>query len=224
MTPHIKHILLGLLTAVVLLLITWKVIAWQGNIAHDQRVLAEEKLKNDLAIAKTQAQTTQTDTTALQNQVNRLTASNSALVASVAFLKSELADQRAKDAAASPTDLSVRWRAIVGVGQITATAQGILSDLPAAHETVDELEQLSEAEAELAQVKANSGLKDSALAAQTQVLVDTQAELATCKAVKVDTDAACKAQVAEVKATARKHSLIYAIGAFIGGIVFGRKL
>lgn len=224
LSPHLKHLILAGLGAVVLVVCLWKVAAWQEGQAHDQKVLAEDKLKNDLQIAKTQAQATQTDSVALQNQVSALAASNSALKASLSDLRSQMAVQRQKDAALAPEPLAGRWQGIVGVGQVTATPQGLLADLPAAHATVDQLEQLPEVKSELVASQANGVLKDQALVGTQQVLVDTQAELGTCKKVTLDSDLVCTAKLKEQAAKARKHSLIYSTIAFIAGVFVRGKL
>jgi hypothetical protein len=224
LSTHIKHVLLGLLAAAVLVVFLWKLLAYQEGQAHDQKILAEEKLKNDLALAKVQATATQTDTSALQQQISQLQQSNNALAVSMSVLRASLASQRATDAAASPTALSVRWQAIVGVGAVTPQGQSLLVDLPAAHATVDQLEQLPEVKAELVQVKANDLLKDQAMAQEQKVLGDAQAELATCKLVKTDADTVCVAKLKEQAAKARKRSIVYAVLAFVGGIFVRGKL
>lgn len=223
LTAHVKHLLIAGIAAAVLLLSTWKLIAHFDQVDHDQVVLAQQQLKQDQQQAKAQAGTTATDTAALQKQVAALQQSNNALQASLSDLEAQLASQRQKDATASPEALSARWRGLLGTGQITATPAGLTADLPAAHATVDQLEQLPVVQQELKDEKANSTQKDVVLAGDEKLLNDVKAELATCQKVQVDADALCKAQVKEVKAQARKHSLMYAIGAFIGGLIAGHK-
>jgi hypothetical protein len=99
-----------------------------------------------------------------------------------------------------------------------------LADLPAAHATVADLEGLSALKSELKLTQDNSALKDSTIDQQVKVLSDTKAELLTCQRTQTDATRLCKAQVAEAKATARKHTIWWAVGAFVGGLITGRKL
>lgn len=224
LTAHVKHLLISGIAAAVLLLSTWKLVSHFDQVEHDQVVLAQQQLKADQLQAKAQAGTTATDTTALQKQVAALQQSNNALQASLSALEAQLASQRQKDATASPDALSARWQGLLGTGQVTPHPNGLLADLPAAHATVDQLEQLPVMQQELKDEQANSAQKDVVLAGDEKLLTDVKAELATCQKVQVDADTLCKAQVAEVKAKARKHSLMYAIGAFIGGLIAGHRL
>jgi hypothetical protein len=220
---HIKHVLLGLLIAGVLILGLYKIVSWQEGKASQQKVLAEEQLKNDLAIAKVQAANTATDTTALQQQIQQLSQSNQQLAISLASLKANLSQQQQKDATATPSDLSLRWRQLAGTGAITPQGQALLVDMPAAHATVSQLEQLPVLQAEIQQTQATSSQKDLALTATNKVLGDTQAQLVSCQKVAADSDAVCKAEIAQKVAAARKHGIWAAVGSFIGGILLGRK-
>lgn len=223
LTSHAKHLLLAAIASVVLLLVVWKMVNHADQVDHDQVVLAQQQLKADQLQAKAQAGTTATDTTALQKQVAALQQSNNALQASLGRLEAQLASQRQKDAAASPEALSARWRGLLGTGQVTPQPNGLLADLPAAHATVDQLEQLPVMQQELREEQANSAQKDVVMAGDGKLLNDVKAELATCQKVQVDADTLCKAQVAEVKAKARKHTFIWAVATFIGGLIAGHK-
>lgn len=224
LTTHIKHILIGLLIAGTLLLLVYKIVAWQEGKASQQKVLAEEQLKNDLAIAKVQAATTATDTAALQQQIQSLSTSNQQLAVSLASLKANLSQQQQKDATATPSDLSLRWRQLAGTGTITPQGAALLVDFPAAHATVDQLEQLPVLQQQVALVTATSNQKDLALSATNKVLGDTQAQLASCQKVTLDADSVCKAEIKQNVAAARKHGIWGAVGSFIGGILLGRRI
>lgn len=220
---HKKHLIIAAMVVVVVPVLAWKVIAYEGGIAHDQRILAEEKLKNDLAIAKTQAQATAADTALLQQQVASLQASNNALRTTLAKLDADLANRRQQDAALPPDALAARWLALVGKGQITPQPQGLLADDVASHATVDQLERLPVVEEKLNETVANSAVKDAALKSTEKVLGDVRAELDTCHAVQKDSDAVCKAKLDEQKAKYRKRmGIIGAIGAILGYIVRGK--
>lgn len=213
MTAHVKHLIIAGLVAVVVLLVTWKVLAHMGNIAHDQSVLAQQRVVEDLEKARLQASATKADNTLLQQKMDSLTASNTALQRDVAGLRTQLAAQRNRDAALPPTELAARWNMLIGIGQVTPAANGLTADLPAAHATVDQLEQLPEKTAEIQKLTANSLEKDGAIAQAVKTLGDTQTELATCKATIPDLKTACDKKVSDVKAQARNGKF----KAFIGG-------
>lgn len=224
MTAHVKHLIIAALIAVVVLVGAWKILAYEGNIAHDQKTIAEEKLKNDLAIAKTQAQTTATSTIALQQQIAGLTASNNALQRDLASLRATLDQQRGKDAQMPPTELATRWNMLIGVGQIKPSTDGMTADLPAAHATVDQLEEIPVLRKEKADIQANSLLKDATLTQAQKTLFDTQTELGTCKNNTIpDMKTACDKQIKDLKAQARKgkfkafmYGAATALGVFFG--------
>lgn len=213
MTAHVKHLIIAGLVALVVLLVTWKVLAHMGNIAHDQNILAQQQVVEDLEKAKLQATATKADNTLLQQKMDGLTASNSALQRDVAGLRTQLAAQRDHDATLPPSELAARWNMLIGIGQVTPAANGLMADLPAAHATVDQLEQLPEKVAELQKLTANSAEKDGTIAQAVKTLGDTQAELSTCKATIPDMKTACDKKVSDVKAQARKGKF----KAFIGG-------
>lgn len=224
LSPHLKHVILGFILAVVVLAVSWKVVSHLDGVAHDQAVLAKAKLDADLQLAKTQAAQTQTDKTALQNQLNSLVASNAQLQASVAALRSQLANQRKTDATLAPDALAARWGTLLSLPptEIKPTADGLLASAVAAHATVDALEELPVLKQEEKEAIANSADKDSVIQSQKKVIADSETELLTCKKTITDQDTACKKEIKAVKAAARKHNFMSALGAFIGGFVLGR--
>lgn len=224
LSTHLKHILIGILIAFTLVFCLYKYVSWQEGKASQQKVLAEEQLKNDLAIAKVQAATTATDTAALQQQIQSLSQSNQQLAVSLASLKANLSQQQQKDATASPSDLSLRWRQLAGTGAITPQGQALLVDLPAAHATVDQLEQLPVLQAELQQTQATSSQKDLALSASMKLSNDIQNQLLSCQKVTQDADAVCKAEIKQKVAAARKHGIWFTVGSFVAGVLLGRKI
>ena len=226
MNRHVKHLIIAVLVAAVVLLGTWKVLAYMGNISHDQNVLAQQKLKTDLETAKIQAQATKADTILLQQKIDGLTASNLALQRDVAGLRKALADQRTTDAQLDPRGLATRWNEILGVGQIKFSPDGLTADLPAAHATVDQLEQLPEKVQEIQKLTENSAQKDEALTQYQKTLLSTTAELDTCKKVTVlDMKMACDKENKDLKAQARKSKLkafLYGAAAALG-VLLGVK-
>lgn len=227
MSPHIKHLIIAALVAAVILVTTWKVIAYQGNIAHDQKVLAEEKLKNDLDTAKIQAQATATDKAALQSQLNALSASNAALQRDLATLRAQLANQRQVNDSLAPDALSTRWSMLIGVNsaEITPSANGIVASVPAAHATVNALEEIPILQQEKKKIEDESAKKDNAIEQAKKTLGSTEAELDTCKNHTVpDAKELCDKTVAEVKAKARKRNIVVAVLAAIFGFAVRAKI
>lgn len=224
-SAHEKHIILGVIVAVVLLVGSWKVIAHLDGVAHDQAVLAKAKVDADKELAKTQAVQSATDKADLQKQLNSLAASNASLQASVAALRSQLANQRKQDAALAPDALADRWATLINVQstEIKPAADGITASVTAAHATVDALEELPVLRQEEKNAIVNSANKDAVILKQQKVQQDTDAELVTCKKTTTDQDIACKKEISAIKAAARKHSFIYSAVAFVAGIIFKTK-
>ena len=225
MSPHIKHLAIAALVAVVVLLCVWKVIAYAGNTAHDARVLAEAQLKEDLEKAKVQAQATAQDKQALQGQLNALAASNDALRRDLASLRAQLADQRARNDSLAPDALSERWSMLLGLpGQIQPSAGGIVASLPAAHATVNQLEEIPILKAEAQKTAANSSQKDATIGRLQAVQLDLENELATCKKTVADSAKLCDAKVSEQKAKGRKRNVVVAVLAAVGGFLIRSKI
>ncbi len=224
LTPHSKHLILAAIAGVLVLLISWKVVAHLDGTAHDQAVLAKAQVDADFQKAKLQAGQTQADKTALQSQLNNLAASNANSRAEIQALRSQLADQRKQDTTLNPNDLAGRWATLIGTSatEIKASTNGIEASIPAAHATVDALEEVPELKEEAKKQAANSVEKDNTLQSQQKLIASTEAELGTCKKTVVDQDTACKAEIKAVKATARKHAVWSAIGGFIGGLLFDK--
>jgi hypothetical protein len=221
-----KHLIITVLISAVLLLSAWKYFAFAGNISHDQKVLAEAQLKEDLDKAKVQAAATKSDNEALQGQLNALQASTAALQRELATLRSQLANQRQADAAMAPDALSLRWSMLIGLpaAEVTPAANGMSVSLPAAHQTVSQLEEIPVLKAEKAQIEANSAQKDVAMVQAQKALGSTADELATCKKTVLDSDALCKVTVAEVKAKNRKRNIVISVLAAIGGFLLRSKI
>jgi chromosome segregation ATPase len=226
MTSHIKHLIIAGLVAVVVCAVAWKAFAFYGNKAHDDRVLAEQTVKEDLEKAKVQAAATASDKQALQGQLTALAASNDALRRDMAALRSELANQRSKNDSMAPSDLSAHWSMLIGLpGEVTPAANGILATLPAAHATVNQLEEIPVLKGEKKKIADDSAKKDDAIAQALKTLGSTTAELDTCKNHTVpDAKKACDKEISEVKAKARKRNLFVAIVAAVGGFILRTKI
>src|SRR5690348_15998136 len=102
MSAHIKHLVIAGLVAAVVLLVAYKSLAYWGNVKHDDVVLAQQTLKEDLDKAKVQAAATRADNEALQGQLNALQASTAALQRELATLRAQLANQRQANDAMPP--------------------------------------------------------------------------------------------------------------------------
>lgn len=105
-------------------------------------------------------------------------------------------------------------------GEITASGNDVTLDLPSARGVVSRLDELPVAQANLEDTQKK-------LTNETQIATDAQKAVMDAKDViaakdeqLVDADKACKAQVANVKAQARKRNLKYMLlgGAIIEGI------
>ncbi len=226
LTPHLKHLILAVIAGVLILLISWKVIAHLDGTAHDQAVLAKAQVDADLQKAKLQSQQTQVDKTALQNQLNILAQSNANLASKVSSLQNQLSDQRKQDASLNPNDLAGRWAGLVGFApsEIQPTLTGLSVSLNASHSTVDALEEIPVIKQEEQALKDNSVQKDNTIGSLQKTLGSTEAELNTCKQTVKDQDVACKAEIKAVKAAERKHNVWATIGGIIVGIFVEKKI
>lgn len=220
-----KHLVIVVVIAVAVLFIVFKVVSHFDGVAHDKRVLAEEQVKEDLQKAQLQAAQSKTDTAALQTQLNTLAASNQALQAGIAQLRSQLASQRQKDSVMPPSDLADRWHMLVPDGQIKLLPDGLEADLPAAHATVSALEEIPVLKTEKERIENNSSLKDETISRALKVRDDKDAELVTCKKTLQDDENKYNEKIKEIRAKDLKRGMWATIGGFISGVIFGaRKL
>jgi hypothetical protein len=163
---------------------------WKAVVAADQQRLA-------------------TDEANWAQQFQALTAQNTQLLSAIQTRDAALVVQQKKDATLSANEAAQRLseQTKAAPGEVTAQGNNLLVDLPISRQIVTSLDQLPVLVANLADMKTQ-------LANETTIANNAQADATAQKKINTDQVEACKAQVADVKAQARKSKTK------IGGIMF----
>lgn len=183
-----------------------------------EQALAAQKV-SDAQNAATVAQVTQQYAVIVQS----LQAQNASLAAAVASRQTALVAQQKTDATLPLTDLSNRLKTLGNAPDGTVLSDGnyVKITQPGAVAVVQTLETLPVLQSDL---KDEMALAGAAQAAQKQgeVVIEAQGkEITGLNLTLVDADKQCKAQIAEVKATARKGKIKWFKIGFVTGFVSG---
>jgi hypothetical protein len=210
-----------LLIVLVLVVLSWFALGKVQSVlaAHDNANLAQAKVtaavqqeKND-ALAKQIAQD-KADYTALSTQVQ---ARDAQLVQLQATLVTALARQQKVDATLPPTELVARWNKLVPQAGATVTnGQVTLSDSGAVA-TVVALERAPELDKQLAASNEELINAKKLVAAEGTQITDLTTSVAGLRVQITDNQAVCQAQIAVVKAEARRSKRRW----FYAGVVVG---
>lgn len=221
-----KTVAIVIIVAVVVLGVTWKLIASSDQQAHDRNVLAQEQLKLDksaerAALAQAQADKASSDAIVAQKdaQITVLIGQNRQLMAA-------LGARQTQDATLPLPELGQRLETLVGAvpGDVKPLPDGLSLNTSASRKTVILLEEVP--------------VSRQMIANQEQIITDTKAQLSSvqtalsssgaaleaCQRTQVSADAACKSQIAEVKASGRKRNIVIAVIAAIGGFVLRGRI
>ena len=198
-----------------------------------ESVIAKDRAANDSkwqAILAAQTQQTSALQTQLTKDEQSFAQQNAALLQTIAQLSAQRTARDTQtqkqvqvDANLSAVDTAARLAQQTNAAAQEVTVQGasILLDLPIARSVVASLDTLSSVQADLADVNGE-------LAAETTVAQNNAADAAEQKkliaAMTVqasDADKTCKADVAKLKADARKSKLRWFGAGFIAGLITG---
>lgn len=220
-----KHLALALIIAGACLLVAFKLVAHFDGVAHDERVIAEEKLKQDQAAQKAADLQAVKDRQAYDALKSQLDLQNAALRSQITTLMTALASRQNQDRALPPSELAQRWTELIGgvPGDIKPLPDGLLAPLPAARQTVVLLEEIPVDRQTIGNQEKIIANDKAELSSLQTAFSSTQDALDACRKTQVSQDAACKAAIAEVKASARKRSIWYSVISFVAGAIWGNK-
>jgi len=182
------------------------------------------QVQQAIIVAQTNAQETakveaQAEAQAIQYKqlTDKVQAQNDKLAQANAALIAALSVQQKKDAEMDIPQLAQRWTQLVpSVGLSTTDGHLEISDI-GAHTTVSQLEQVPTLTAELA-AEQTKELNDLSLLTSANTRIDTLNQNVTLLNTQItDNQNVCKAQIAEVKAKARKSKWHF----FEAGVVVG---
>jgi len=191
-----------------------------ANLKQAQVVAAAQEDKN--AAIAAQVASDNATFTALQAKVQ---AQNAALVQANIALSTTLTKQQKIDATLPPTDLAARWNTLVPQAEVTVTPNGVTLPETGAMATVQQLEIIPVQQKEITNDQTLIANGNALAVAQTKQVTDLTAQVTGLKLQSVDDAKVCQAQIAVVKADARRSKRRWFAAGFVAGIatrIFGK--
>jgi len=191
-----------------------------ANLKQAQVVAAAQEDKN--AAIAAQVASDNATFTALQAKVQ---AQNAALVQANIALSTALTKQQKIDATLPPTDLAARWNTLVPQAEVTVTTNGVTLPETGAMATVQQLEIIPVQQKEITNDQTLIANGNALAVAQTKQVTDLTAQVTGLKLQSVDDAKVCQAQIAVVKADARRSKRRWFAAGFVAGIatrIFGK--
>jgi hypothetical protein len=191
-----------------------------ANLKQAQTIAAVQSQK-DAAIAAQVA----SDKAAFDALQTKLQAEDAALVQANVALATALTKQQKTDATLPPTDLVARWNSLVPSANVTVSTNGETLPNSGAVATVQQLEIIPVQQQELTNEQTLVANGNTLAVAQAKQVTDLTAQVTGLKLQSIDDAKVCQAQIAVVKADARKSKRRWFIAGFVAGIatrIFGK--
>jgi hypothetical protein len=191
-----------------------------ANLKQAQIVATAQEDKNAAIAAQVAS-----DKAAFDALQAKLQAQDAALVQANVALATALTKQQKVDSQMNPSELVDRWNVLVPNAQATPVAAGVNVSSAGALATVTQLELIPAQQQELVNDHALIANADTLAVAQTKQVTDLTVQVTGLKLQSVDDAKVCQAQIAVVKADARKSKRRWFIAGFVAGIatrIFGK--
>ena len=185
------------------------------------QTVASVQSQKDAAIAA-QAAADKATFDALQAKVQ---AQDEALINANVALATTLTKQQKTDATLPTTGLVARWNALVPQAAASVTPNGVTLPNTGAIATVQQLEIIPVQQEEITNEQTLVANGNALAVVQTKQVTDLTAQVTGLKLQSIDDAKVCQAQIAVVKADARKSKRRYFIAGFVAGIatrIFGK--
>ena len=188
---------------------------------HDNANLQQAQVVAQVQHDKTAAIAAQVAQQAAQYQAlaDKVQAQNAALVQANTELATALAKQQRTDASLPPTELVNRWSTLVPQAKPTVTPSGVALDTPSAVATVQALEAVPVLTAQVSNTQKELDNAQSLVTAEGQQVVTLNTEVGSLRTQLGDNQAVCQAQIAVVRAEARKSKRRWFLVGFVTGFV-----
>ena len=188
---------------------------------HDSAALAQAQTTLQAQQSKDAALATQATQQAQQYAAlaTKVDAENAALVNANATLSAALTKQQKTDATLPPTELAARWNTLVPQAKPTVTPSGLAVDTPGAVATVVQLESVPVLSTQLENERTQLGNTQALLTASTGQTTTLNQEISGLHLELQDETKVCTAQVALVKAEARRSKRKWFLAGLIAGFL-----
>ena len=191
-----------------------------ANLKQAQVIAAQDASKNAAIAAQVAS-----DKAAFDALQTKLQAEDAALVQANVALATALTKQQKIDATLPPTDLVARWNTLVPSANVTVSTNGETLPNSGAVATVQQLEIIPVQQEEIINEQTLVANGNALAVAQAKQVTDLTAQVTGLKLQSIDDAKVCQAQIAVVKADARKSKRRYFIAGFVAGIatrIFGK--
>jgi hypothetical protein len=178
------------------------------------QVIANSDAAKNAAIAAQVA----SDKAAFDALQAKLQAQDAALIQANVALATALTKQQKVDATLPPTDLMARWNTLVPNAGVSVSNGQAVIPMTGAVATVQQLEIIPAQQEEITNDQTLIANGNALAVAQTKQVNDLTAEVTGLKLQSVDDAKVCQAQIAVVKADARKSKRRWFIAGFVAGI------
>lgn len=222
-----------IIVLLVLLAGSWLGNHWLNIKADDARQLAnvaEQQLNNQKAKDVQLASQVSQLNTQYQNVVSQLSAQNAQLAAAVTSRTVVLQQQQATDKTMPLLDLGNRWAALAGIAptELRESAAGITVSDTGARQTVEQLEQVPVLTKNLRDETTIADGREQEIDKANALVGGLTQQVSGLNLTISDDAKVCKAQIASVKADARKSkSKWFKVGVvvgFVGGLFIGHSI
>ena len=184
-----------------------------ANLKQAQVIAAQDASKNAAIAAQVAS-----DKAAFDALQAKLQAEDAALVQANVALATALTKQQKIDATLPPTDLVARWNTLVPSANVTVSTNGETLPNSGAVATVQQLEIIPVQQEEITNEQTLVANGNALAVVQTKQVTDLTAQVTGLKLQSIDDAKVCQAQIAVVKADARKSKRRYFIAGFVAGI------
>ena len=184
-----------------------------ANLKQAQVIAATQEDKNAAIAAQVANDKATFD--ALQSQIQ---AKDAALIQANVALATALTKQQKVDATLPPTDLAARWNALVPNADVSVSNGQAVAPMTGAVATVQQLELVPAQQQELANDQTLITNGNALAVAQTKQVSDLTAQVTGLKLQSVDDLKVCNAQIAVIKADARRSKRRWFVAGFVAGI------
>jgi hypothetical protein len=184
-----------------------------ANLKQAQAIAAQDASKNAAIAAQVAS-----DKAAFDALQTKLQAEDAALVQANVALTTALTKQQKTDATLPPTALVARWNALVPQAAASVTPNGVTLPNTGAIATVQQLEIIPVQQQEITNEQVLVANGNALAVAQTKQVTDLTDQVTGLKLQSVDDAKVCQAQIAVVKADARKSKRRWFIAGFVAGI------
>lgn len=181
---------------------------------------ATQVLQQQTAINKQQAQQTQQLIAQNQQILQTLAAQNQQLQQGILARNQQVVKQQSADAGLTPAQLASRLQSLSG-GNVTPNAGGYQVDQQSAVLATQKLDEVPVLQQNIADLTTMSANKDREIQSDDGVIASQNTQLVGLGVQLVDQTKACSAEVASVKASARKGKLKWFGIGYVSGFISG---